>query len=541
MVQVTDADTNTDVTVLVREYWAAVSAVLRENSRRAPASSPVQVKLVEGGNDLGLGGRLDGSTLILDADIVGNPCRIFTVVCRECVGSVMSDKVCREAVDDLGMALAYSLLDTKDQERIAAFWRECVRDKYVDRVTRYSPARFFTTLHDLTDGRGLWEIVNEIEHMSRHGLSLDFEDYVRYCERRYRLFVTTLTAADVRMLRVLLNEPMIPKKQLARRTGFTYQWVSERISYLRKKNVLRQWTTVRFSKIGIRMFNLLMDSEDPNENLTRLFDHCPFVYSMRNIITGRWRLLVTLSIPDNHDSIRALNTFEREIRKRGISVEHSEVMSSGANFSLEYYDPDRGVWNIPWSIVKTELERIHRDGLASAMPKFYVQKEELVRDLDGLDMVIARMVHSGRQSVSTIRSELRVGQEKVASKLKRMRKLGVLGTIVELHNVGLVENAFILSHEPSAGESLAAWAIRLPRSIVAFDIDDSMIMMCGLPCGGGYGLMRTIEGLHPGVSGGLIGDVMQDRWIIPFELWDEDRHEWNCPDEQIGLWLDCIR
>ncbi|NWF94516.1 MAG: hypothetical protein HXY34_00060 [Candidatus Thorarchaeota archaeon] len=464
------------------------------------------------------------------------------IVARECARSALrSDSLCAECITDVATEFAAQQLCSDERARWRKTWQESSDDRRVNGVIVYSPAAGYEALYDVAGPDGLKSIIRDVFNASRYGVRLEFNDYAAYFETRFRRFSVGLTAAEVRILDAMLRDPSATYQLVAQRTGFTPQWVTQRIASLENRRVLRSWETVHFSKIGIRMFHLFIGEETGGQDPYRYFVNCPFVYAIRRVLTGDWHTLATLSVPDNNQSIRAVYHSVKQLGQRGVRVEIYEIVSSGAAFCFDYYLPESGAWQVPWDLERVQLPKIHRERLWTAFPRIDSPTPKTRVTLDELDMRVIEATRRGVNSVASLRGELRVGQTRVASSLRKLRENDILYTAREAHNVGLNEHIVLTADEQELGRAIAAWSQRLPRTIPTFDLDGRLTLLCSLPTGGSYGLASCLEMVEGQVSLSLLGSPLHGKWRMPLETWNAARQAWDFPDREVTEWLDSMR
>jgi hypothetical protein len=208
---------------------------------------------------------------------------------------------------------------------------------------------------------------------------------------------------------------------------------------------------------------------------------------------------------------------------------------------FDYYDLSSNDWSIPWELLEIQLNRIHQEGLAKVIKRIDTPANKTRVHLDDIDMKILDQCRKGNTSISGIRKSLKVGQERVARKIKILREEQLLVTTWEVHNIGLHEGVIVITNEQKSGATIAAWAQRLPRVIVAFDTDRKLFLTTQLPIGGSYGLTSCLSSLSDSTSVGILDTKMYGAWGLPIGLWDCTTQKWQCPREAIENWFSELR
>jgi len=258
-------------------------------------------------------------------------------------------------------------------------------------------------------------------------------------------------------------------------------------------------------------------------------------------VSGYWHFLATLSVPDNIENIQNLERGCDMVRGWGVETSLLEIASSGVSTCFDYYSVETGGWNVPWALMSVQLKRIHDDGLAPVAPRIDRPAAKSRLELDELDMKIVDCIRRGVTSIAEIRKALRVGQQRVVDRLKALRDEGLIVTTWEAHNIGLVESEVLAVQDPKAGESISAWAQRLPRCIVSFDTSRRLVLLADLPQGGTYGFSTAIAVLPHCVNSGLLNYKVYGQWGFPAEMWDSGRQRWLSSTDKMNQWLSTLR
>ncbi len=532
-----------EITKRVRDLWGKYSTKIEEEFGLESTAIPKRIMMTENGESPSLlGGRIQDETLYLPESLAGNALLFAGTVAALCFeGALQTRRICDECIKDLSMEFARQQLGKREQAAWTRMWEKTYHPKYVDGILVHSPARTYPALFRLMGVDGLKGIVRDIQIVERYKMELSFEEYVDYLESRIRRFSTALDRTALHIVNELLNNPSSNLETVSKRLGISPQWVSTRITKLRQRHILRKFDVVRFSRIGIRMFNLLLGSEAEEGEPDRFLAQCPFLHSVRPILSGSMHLLATLFVPDNPRSIKAIDEFVSILQGLGISALSQEVISSGTSDCFDYYSPEESSWRIPWDLESVQVNRIHKDGLASALPRVDTEKLSGQPVLDELDIRILAAIRAGANSVSKIRKHLKAGQERVAAKLRDFREIGIVSTIWEVHNIGLNEHVLVTTFDPDLGESIAAWVQRLPRSIVSFNLKRELTLISSLPTGGSYGMTWTLRPFHNDVLVMLLDNPTYAGRPFPVDLWDYETNRWLSPRNAIVKWLDSTR
>jgi len=530
-----------EILYFVQKTWEQALERLRQFGVKIDRNCPIHSFTVEEECDPFNARIVDGS-LYINKECIKNQYLLSGAVARECFKSVFpSNRICEECVDDIATEFARQTLEEGKRDEWVELWRRHTPSRHVIGVLHHDPSKSYPALYKLVSTRGLQSIVNDLLATSKYQIHLSLEDYLEYFETRYQRFSAELSRTELRIVNYLLRDPTTTTDDIAQYLALSPQWVSTEVTELQKRYILRKFEVVRFSKIGIRMFHLLIGTDNPNESSLNLLDKCPFVYGMRRVLSGPWQLLATLTIPDNQESIRAVDEFMKTVNRWDFQTVLTEVVSSGIHYCFDYYSVDTAGWDIPWDLERIQVRKIYTDSLSSAFPRIDHPREGMRLEFDDLDMKILDRVWNRVGSVAKIRKELHVGQERVATKLRLLREEGIVNEQWEIHNIGLTESIALFTSDVEIGKAIAAWANRLPKSIVSFDLDNQLMMISSVPVGGGYGMGWALESLSKAVSANLLGPPIYGRWGFPLHLWRSDSQRWTFPDQQVAEWFESFR
>ncbi len=478
-------------------------------------------------------GAIKNETLYVPDDIP-----IEGVVASLCLRKAMgSDKICRNCIDDLAMEFARQFLEGDARERWFKVWLEHTQMRYPDSPLSYHPSWTYRFVHRMVGQEGLDEIVREVRDLDRCDIFMGKEDYVIFLKTRLRRFVVPLNSTELKLLDVLLRNPNTAFKDISDDLNMSPQWVSKKIKDLRLRRVLRKHDRVPLSRIGIRSFHVLIGCEDKSRSLVSYLTSSPFLYKSHNMMSGIWDLEASLCVPDNRINVLALEKFVTEMEERGIQAEVLEVDSTGISHCYDHYVPSESGWHIPWEVMRVQLRKIYNDELADVIPRIDERSNRTNLYLDELDMRIFNLAQKGITSISRVRDRLRMAQETVAHRLKRLKNDGLIDNRYSAQNIGLIEKALIMTEDERTGEAMAAWAQRLPQAIISFTREGTLYSQLWLPVGGGYGAMWALDVLPIRVTAGLLSLPAVFNYWIPHRLWDVDNQSWRHSSEALEKWF----
>ncbi len=484
-------------------------------------------------------GIMDGDSIIINSNLPGYEKVLNATIAKLCLQRILpSDLLCRECIDDISFEFARrTITDDKVRSQWESIWSKHSPPRQISSAIEYHPCVGYKWLYSVAGENGLDTFVRELTHRARNQIPLSFEDYVQYFSMRIRRFERTLDSTELKLTSTIIENPNLPSKDLANIVGISEEWMSRKLAQLQKRMVLRKFIRAPFSRIGIHMFHVLISRRDTDADPFDLFKDCPFLYSYRNVVSGDWSALATLSIPENRESMRFVKEGLKRIVEAGFDIDLHQIHSSGVSRCFDYYEPKIGQWDIPWELLSIHLQRIQSDDLASTIPKVDRPEKRIEIELDELDMKIIESVRVGVASVSKIRSHLKVGQHRVAEKLQNLRENGLVIKSWEVHNIGLNEHAIIYCKNRELGKTIAAWSLRLPKSVISFSSKDELMLLADLPKGGSFGLATALEGLNNGTYVGILSPQIYGAWGFPSALWDSKFQRWKCPRKELETWI----
>ncbi len=521
--------------------WNSVLHEIEETFGLSSSKSPSEIYISTEKTKIGnlTPGIFDGDSIVINSKLPNYEELLPTIMTKLCFQSFLpQDLLCEECIDDLSFEFARRKIeDDVLRSQWESIWSEHTPLRRISTVIEYHPCTAYTWLHSVAGDNGLDTFVRELTHRAKNQIHLSFDDYLLFFSMRTHRFENALDGTELKIVRHIVENPELQSNNLSKLVGVSQEWVSKKLSQLQKRMILRRFYRVPFSQIGIRMFHVLMARKTSKADSFSLIRDCPFLHSFRKVVSGDWDSLATLCIPDNQSSMQYLENGLNLIERAGFKIEVHRINTSGVSTNFDYYSTREKQWNIPWELLAIHLQRIHSDELASSIPK--VDTPELRTDvhLDELDIRVLDCVRGGVSSVSKIRSHLKVGQHRIADKLRRLRENELIVKTWEVHNIGLSEHIFIYTKEKEIGRSIAAWALRIPRSIISFTPEEELMLLADLPRGGSYGLASAIGEIQSKVSVGILSSSTYGSWDFPHSLWDSNYQKWVCPEESLEKWI----
>lgn len=516
------------------DIWTRCCSILQNSYQLKQDTNPVSVLDMQKWNRIISSYDSQGDNMELRALLKGN-------IARECFNSAVSPRgICVQCIDDLAMEFARQMLDTTEEKHWLKMW-DAEESTGSRKITRfYRPSTTFPQI-ELVGGSGTFsKIVKEILATASSGTTLDFDDFILFLRKRLKRIAAKMDHTDVRIVSHLVNNAEVNNISMAKDLNITPEWVSRKISQLRKRCILRRFDRVPFSRVGIRMFNFFVTCGTTNEDPFKFLEGCPFLYAYYRVLTGKWDCLAILAVPDNITSMKFLADLEGILKRWGLDSSLFEIASSGSVNCFDHYDVPAKQWSLPWELFEIHLRRIFDSGLAHVIDRLDSPANRTRMLLDKIDMQILKMIRNGTTSVPKVRSALQIGQQKTVERIRWLREERLIDTTWEVHNVGLNEPVIVTSNDVTTGEAISAWSQRLPRAIVSFDVSRNFTLLSQLPRGGAYSLTKAMSFLAHKVDVGVLDEKIYGGWGFPTHLWDAKQQGWLCPKQDIEKWLDNI-
>lgn len=518
-------------------YWKACSKTINDHFGLATPIEPKIVRIIDAIQEIRFGGQyiVESGELLLTRDVLEKNIPLEGIVYRECLYHALPLDFCIEAKHDIATCFAFATLGKNERVLWVDYWKK-VPSKRIRANLVYDSFEIMDWMYSLGGHAELSTLIHEIESMNRYGKHLTFEEYVEYIIRRTQDIVVGLSQTEVKILDALQKEADISYRQVRKSTGLSESWISTKINDLKRRYVLVELTTAPFSKIGIRTFHVLL-SASSWDNPTRFIKGCPFLYDIRPILSGPWQVISRLAVPDNTENIKALDQMVSILQRNGIGVNVSETYSVGVANSFYHYNTRDQHWDIPWIAMESWGHRIQSESLHELMERIDVPARTVDQYLDPTDMEVLEQVHRGIASTRTLREKLSIGQNKLSSRVKKLRAQELIRKMWVVYNIGLVERVALRTNDKTTSQMLDAWARELPRSYLRYEDSRNLLLMTELPSGGSTKLMDVLRKLKWPVTIAPIGSGVWGNWEFPKQLWDVNTQRWISPRSKIVTWL----
>lgn len=525
------------MTMDVIKLWKESSMLVRNRFHLEVLDAPKSVRVIDAEDCERFGGHLDAKAGVLYLSNATKEGRVpwSGVVHRENFFHALPPTLCDEARNDVSSEFAHQNLTKAERSLWEAAWKALPARRVQSNLT-YTSFHTMAWMISLGGERELDSLVHEFLSMSKYGRALSFNDYFKYMSRRIQRIEVGLNETEIRIVDALLKDRSLSVTRLAQQLELSKSWVSALLNRLRNAYILRDVTRTPFSRVGIGIFHILLGSR-PEDDASRYLSGCPFLYDSQEILNGPWQVLARLAIPNNARSIQSLQTAAGLLNDNGIAVDISETHSSALTHSFYHYNVTNRRWEIPWVAMQGWGQRIQDESLDEVVERIDTPANITDMYLDELDQKILGCISKNISSARCLRKELKVGQNRLAEHLAKLRYNGLIRRNWNIHNIGLVESVAIRVSDRRTGRMMDAWSRELPKASLTYGRSRDLLMITDLPSGGSSRLMETIRGLGWHASVSLLGSSMGGQWSFPIELWNVEQQAWDAPIEQIDSWL----
>ncbi|MHA1812486.1 MAG: hypothetical protein ACTSYX_03520 [Candidatus Thorarchaeota archaeon] len=384
-------------------------------------------------------------------------------------------------------------------------------------------------------------LVESILACLRLGLKIDTEDVQRIADTIAPTMFTTLTEADVALIRRLINRPAPMLRSVASDMGRSIQWVSQRILSLQDNGVIRRRTRVLLYKLSIREFKVFLthSSTDRRESIPTLKEH-PFVTDVKVLEMGPWHFLATLMVPDCSENVRAIGELVEHLVSCGHEAELFEVVASGRSESLAGFSVESQGWVIPWETRRFELLRIRRQRLADVMPRVENPLRKAGVRLGRDDLRVVQSFLNGCSTIEEIRAHLHLAQARTARSVRKLRREGIVLNQYELFGIGLPEHVTTYCFDSDDAEAIAAWSAILPIVDIRRSVEGALLAELRLPPGGMHGLCEALQLLPSAPRLTTTETLWSHDVVVPIHEWDEKNQTWTAAFQRLEEWRETI-
>lgn len=464
------------------------------------------------------------------------PAVLAREACRISLPSSIRDNRAR-----LDIACEYGRQVVKDStvDEWVSLWKRDSPRTILPNGTNYRPQILFQTLWHLGEEAALNELITRLSRMDKHEIVLTFKDWVESLLRYVIEYERPLTGTEMSVVDVLLANPDADRRRIADRADISPRWASTVCRNLKKRGQLMEFDVVVYSKIGIRVFQvMLLAPSDDQKDCSYLLEGCPFVFSSSSVLTGGRGVYATLCIPDNPKNISHLDKLAKAAKNHGFSVFIFERHKSGSWLNLNDYEPNSGAWSLDWESVRLEGQMMQREDLSLLYPEIHLSGPTKERKLDEIDIRLLSEFEKGNKTARSLQNALGIRMNTVLRRLNELRDDDIIRKSWEVHHIGLTEEGIVFTEDETAANCTAALALRLPRCFLDYDREDRLFLRTRLPSGGVFGLAHALEPIKSLSGVHLIGDRIWGRWHLSnwLEKWDEKSGRWRPTTRDLSSW-----
>lgn len=161
--------------------------------------------------------------------------------------------------------------------------------------------------------------------------------------------------------------------------------------------------------------------------------------------------------------------------------------------------------------------------------------------IDSLDIRILELIRHGRISTRALRKELAIGQNRLLSRLKKLKREGLIRRDWGVFNIGLVERVALRATDRRTASLLDAWSRELPRVFLRYEKNRNLLMIVELPLGGSTKMMDTLRELKWPVTISPLSSAIWGHWQFPKQYWDVEHQRWMAQRKELDIWLNSLR
>ncbi|MHA2374497.1 MAG: hypothetical protein ACXAEB_15945, partial [Candidatus Thorarchaeota archaeon] len=227
-----------DLEKLAIKIWVEVSQEIADGLGLVVSEVPIEIRLSSDENNVqNLNpGTFQKGILVINSNFPDVDSHLSTIITKLCFqSSLPTDLLCEECIDDLSFEFARRRIkDDSLRGQWEEVWSQHSPAQRISTVLGYDPSNAYKWLHSVAGDEGLNTIVREIAHRAKNHVPLSFEDYLIYFSIRIRRFVNKLDKTELKLVKYLLENPMIKVRTLSTLVGVSTEWVSRKISDLQK-------------------------------------------------------------------------------------------------------------------------------------------------------------------------------------------------------------------------------------------------------------------------------------------------------------------
>ncbi|MDF1538660.1 MAG: Lrp/AsnC family transcriptional regulator [Candidatus Thorarchaeota archaeon] len=537
-----------DWAVLISGTWSKIDAKISGEFGLDSVPCPVEMRATSETRPGYFGGWIEQATLFLTNECLRGDIPHIGVLAREYMRTALEKQDFEKTIlEDFSLAYGAFWVPSKKLNNWYSEWNSYRPHKGDEFTGIFHPTAAFQLFQTFSGSDYYGKLLTEYLLMKKMGLVLSEQEYILHMLERMRKFSVKLNTTDFSLIRRLLEDPQASRSELAKETNTSVYWVSRRLASLQEHEILEKQREIFYPCLGMKQSLVLLQCPEQSDPYDYVIDS-PFLHSASRVISGTYDLVAHFLVPDNYESAKHLRTFQTILSNRQVQSEIYDIESIGSDYCFDHYSTTKHRWELPWELFGPHLKRIYDESLGDLIVPSTKQCTKTTKKLDELDLRILSEYQCGH-SMRELRKKLGVKYEKLVGRLNELKAEGLVEEKYNLHHIGLNETLMLNIPSFEYGESIAAWAQRLPFTKFLLGPDGEMNLILHLPDGGLQGMALTLQTLLKSIKPMLLDShELVGTWYAPqnswFEhvagLWDVKKQTWKSPEEDILNWFGSI-
>ncbi len=534
-----------DWAVLISRTWSKIDTKVSDEFGLDSMPCPTEMRATSEIRRGFFGGWIEQTTLFLTNECLRGSIPHIGVLARELMRMALEKQDFEKTIiEDFSLAYGAFWLPSKKLTNWYSEWNSYRPHKGDELTGIFHPSAAFQLFQTFSGSDYYGKLLTEYLLMKKMGLVLSDQEYILHMLERMRKFSVKLNTTDFSLIRRLLADPEASRNELGKETDTSVYWVSRRLASLQEHGILEKRREIFYPCLGMKQFLLLLQCSEQSDPYDYVIDS-PFLYSASRVISGNQDLVAHFLVPDEYKSTSYLKTFQKILKDRQVEVEICDIESVGSDYCFDHYSTTKHEWELPWDLFGPHLKRIYDESLGNLMIPSTKQCAKTAKKLDELDLRILSEFQQG-YSMRELRKRLGVKYGILVDRLNELKAEGLVEEKYNIHHIGLNETIMLNIPSFDYGESIAAWAQRLPFTKFLLRPDGEMTLILDLPDGGLQGMALTLQTLSKGIKPMLLDSYeLVGAWYAPqnswFDhvngLWNAKKQTWIAPEEEILNWF----
>ncbi|MHA1211081.1 MAG: hypothetical protein ACTSSH_01345, partial [Candidatus Heimdallarchaeota archaeon] len=202
----------------------------------------------------------------------------------------------------------------------------------------YRPHIDFIYLDRIMNGLFIETTLEQLNKFNK----LTFEESCAIFSDLERYFIVPLSEMDVKIIEAIrdhLKQDLTYNNELlSEKLNVRSNYISRRIGYLRNNAYFRITGTANYSKIGLSLYIILLETSPLFIDEIPKFFASPYTRTIRRCPNQRFNYIISLTIPDEYEA--KLIHYLQNLEDRKIIYSHfcNEVKSLSNNLNFSYYN-----------------------------------------------------------------------------------------------------------------------------------------------------------------------------------------------------------